>query len=121
MQRVDRNFVLPRSKRQHGIDVIKSIAMLMVVTLHVMGHGGIFAACEPASHTLESAVFLESAAIIAVDLFVLSSGYLGYGSSHGLARILQLWLQTFFWSLSIGVLFDALDLVPGDQISYLTV
>lgn len=118
MQIATSNASHPCLQRQQGIDAIKLIAILMVVTLHVLSHGGVFAACKPNSSTLVAAAFLESIAIIAVNLFVLASGYLGYGSNHSISRVIQLWLQTLFWSLLFGILFNALHLVPRNQISF---
>ena len=51
---------------------------------------GAFAACDPGGDTVISAALLESFAIIAVNLFVLASGYLGYGSAHRFSRVIEL-------------------------------
>lgn len=105
-------------KRHQGIDATKTIAILMVVTLHVLSHGGAFAACDPGGDTIISAALLESFAIIAVNLFVLASGYLGYGSAHRFSRVIELWLQTLFWSFFLGILCSLLNLIPREQISF---
>ncbi len=105
-------------KRQQGIDVIKTIAMFMVLTLHILSHGEVFSACKPGSSTLASAALLESVAIVAVNLFVLASGYLGYGSAHRLSKVIELWFQILFWSICFGILFNSLHLIPRDEISF---
>ena len=39
--------------RNYGLDLLRMIAMLMVVVLHILGKGGVLSACEPLSGQYE--------------------------------------------------------------------
>ena len=46
--------------RNYGLDLLRMIAMLMVVVLHILGKGGVLSACEPLSGQYELLWFLET-------------------------------------------------------------
>ena len=66
-----------RSKRNYGIDLLRMVAMYMVIILHVMYQGGILGNL---SGNTEYAVswFIETVAYCAVDCYAIVSGYVGY-------------------------------------------
>ena len=49
-------------RRNYGIDFLRIITMMMVVTLHVLGHGGVLGRLERGSLRYMLAWFLETAA-----------------------------------------------------------
>ena len=52
-------------RRNYGIDLLRLVAMFMVVILHVLGQGGVLSATTGDKHHI--AWFLETAAYCAVD------------------------------------------------------
>ena len=90
-----------------GVDLLKLLAMLMVVVLHLMGHGGILNELHRAADGPSSFVWMYfySIAICAVDLFGLISGYLLVGSSGKTRRIVSLYCHVAFYTILITVLF----------------
>ena len=44
-----------RKQRNYGIDLLRMIAMLMVVILHILGKGGVLQAAPPLSIRYETA------------------------------------------------------------------
>ena len=63
--------------RNLGVDLLRSLSMLMVVVLHVLGQGGILAALEAAparGGSFALCWLLELACSCAVDCFGLISG-----------------------------------------------
>ena len=90
-----------RGSRNYGLDVLRALSMLFVVTLHLLGHGGVLDAAEGGAFA--SAYFLESLSICAVDCFVLISGYCLVSSSFKSRRIFSLWVEVFFYSIAIAI------------------
>ena len=89
------------SQRNYGIDLLRMVAMYMIVVLHVLKQGGILAATKETSACYEIAWLLEIAAICAVNCYALISGYVGIKSKYKYSNIIVLWLRVVFYTLGI--------------------
>ena len=89
--------------RNYGLDLLKALAMLLVVTLHVLGHGGILYGTKPLSAHYTLAWAMESLAYPAVDIYVIITGYLYAGRQARAKNIVGLWFQVFFYSMLIPI------------------
>ena len=98
------SFLAIKPGRNYGIDLLRILAMFMVVVLHVLWFGGILKAKEIAPANYWTAWFLEIAAYGAVDIYALISGYVGYRVKHKYASIAELWLRVLLYSVSFNVL-----------------
>lgn len=88
-------------ERNYGIDFLRLILMFMVCTLHILGHGGVLNACDYGSLNHKVYWFLEILSYCAVDGFVLISGYMSVDKPLNVSKILEMWFQVFFYSVSI--------------------
>lgn len=91
------------NNRNYGIDILRSVAMLMVVLLHVVGQGGILDASVGISGKNEVLWLIQTLAYCAVNCYALISGYVN--SKPKYASLALLWLQVAFYSISITALF----------------
>ena len=89
------------TKRDYGIDLLRIVSMLMVPMVHILGHGGVIGATVPFSLQYESAWLLESILLVAVNCFVLITGYVYYGKETRYYRLLTLWAEVLFYSIII--------------------
>ena len=89
------------TKRDYGIDLLRIVSMLMVPMVHVLGQGGVIGATVPLSLQYESAWLLESILLVAVNCFVLITGYVYYGKETRYYRLLTLWAEVLFYSIII--------------------
>ncbi|MCR0329251.1 acyltransferase [[Clostridium] innocuum] len=90
-----------KTNRNISIDLFKCISMIMVIILHILGHGGIlFAAVEG---SLQSYILwlLEILCMCAVNCFAIISGYLLITRLPSYKRILNLWIQVVFYCIII--------------------
>lgn len=91
-------------KRDNGLDLLRIISMLMIVALHFWGHGGLIGG-ELAEGTVNW--FIANAiypfALVAVNCFVLLSGYFQCTSQFKLKRVLSVWLQAVVYSVVLYV------------------
>lgn len=95
-------------ERNLGIDLLRMVSMLLVVILHVLGQGGVLSATgksDPGTN-YRIAWFLEIAAYCAVNCYGLISGYVGVRSKFKYTNIIMLWLQVFFYTGIITLLFS---------------
>lgn len=87
--------------RNYGIDLLRIVSMIMIVVLHVLGHGGVLASSKGSLIGYGMMWFLEIAAYCAVNCYALVSGYVGYGTRFKYENIMVLYLQVVFWILII--------------------
>lgn len=93
------------SNRNVGIDLLKILAMFMIVCLHMLGHGGVLEASETLTVSHYSAWFLESAVFCSVNCYALVSGYVYYGRRLKCSNIIYLLLQVLFYTVVITAVF----------------
>ncbi|MDE7268190.1 MAG: acyltransferase [Lachnospiraceae bacterium] len=94
--------------RQLNYELLRILAMLMIVCLHYLSKGGFLG--DPArariSATGYAAWFIEAFCLVAVNVYVLISGYFGAGTETKdvLRRPFNIWKQVIFYSVVIGVI-----------------
>ena len=102
----------PRGKgRQSNMELLRVLAMLMVVTYHVSNRVGATLTLE--GFTFSRVFFMATSLLgdLGNSLFVLISGYFMVESAFRLRRVLRLWAEVFFDSL----LFAALAALVGGE------
>lgn len=89
--------------RNYGIDFLRIVLMLGVITLHILGHGGVLAASNDVVD-IGTTWFIEVLAYPSVNAFVLISGFVGYSAGRyypKLRKTVNLWCTAFFYSVLI--------------------
>ena len=116
-----------KRKRQLNYELLRILAMLMIVCLHYLWKGGFLG--NPERENMSAAGYvawlIEAFCIVSVNVYVLISGYFGAGSDlnldkkNVLARPFKIWKQVFFYSVLIGavavvlsMLFPEMGIVP---------
>ncbi|MCD7805818.1 MAG: acyltransferase, partial [Lachnospiraceae bacterium] len=95
-------------KRQSNFEALRLIAMALVVTLHYLSKGNILLPLSSQLGLLDRVAYLlEAAAIVAVNVYVLLTGYFMCQSRFRLGRLLQIVLQVWFYSLVIPLILGA--------------
>lgn len=89
-------------KRRSGLELMRICSMIMVLILHYNSNCG-FLNGYGAGHIVPQ--LFESLCIIAVNCFVLLTGYFQYKSDFKVKKLLNLWLEVFFYSVLL-FLFD---------------
>ena len=93
------------NNRNYGIDLLKIISMFMIVTLHILGHGGILQKSVPRSIFRYTAWFIELLVYCSVNCYALISGYVNYGRKHRYSNIIYLLTQVLFYTIFITLIF----------------
>lgn len=117
---------LQRPVRQASIELLRCVAMLMVITLHYLDKGGILTPLsrkQPGSGYV--AWLLEAFCIVAVNTYVLISGYYLTESGFKLSRLITLAAQILFYSAFVPVVlvlcgaFSVTDMTLYQLLNYL--
>ncbi len=106
-------------KRQISIEMLRLLAMMMVVSLHFLAKGRLLPALtEPMNGQGYLAWFLESFSIMAVDVYVLISGYFLVETGFRCRRVISLVLQVMFYTCLIPVLLLAAGYLKPGEITF---
>lgn len=102
------------SKRLNNFEALRIAAMFMVIVLHYLWKGGLLtSAAEPFTTVSYAAWLTESFAIVAVNVYVLITGYFMCKSSLKLSRLLEIICQVMWYSLFIPVVLVIIGLADG--------
>ena len=85
--------------RNYGVDLLRCVAMFMVLALHLLLFSGTLTAHSVFSAGYETAWTMEAFAYGAVDIYALISGYVGAGRRVRYAGLAHLWLTVCFYTV----------------------
>ncbi len=105
---------MERKKRQAGIELLRMVAMMMIVTMHFLANSGNL--LEPGTETELPAVIgtiLENFCLAAVNAYVFISGYFGYQSEFKVSKVLRFLCQLWFYSLLIPLILMCFGVSTG--------
>lgn len=116
---------MSENKRMANLELLRCLAMMMVIVLHYLGKGGLLAELKRGIMVDVgiAAWLLEAFCIVAVNLYMLISGYFLCTSSFKLSRLLQLLLQIWLYSAVFGVIGAATGIIRETSVDthyYLT-
>ncbi len=101
-----------RKNRNMSIELLRILLMLMIVTLHYLGHGGMLDAVPAGGGRYVFVWTLETFSYIGVNGFVLISGYYLAGSDFKIKKLIALLVQIVSTSAAIYLIFVAMGLAP---------
>lgn len=93
------------TQRMSNIELLRVISMLMVVTLHYVGRGGIISSAPVLGLTWSIASIVDGLAIISVNVYILISGYFLIKSSFKFQKLIDIVIQVFSYSFLLYLLF----------------
>lgn len=100
-----------------NLELLRCIAMMMVVVLHYLGKSELLGDLAAGNLTTTQTVawVLESFCIVAVNVYMMISGYFLSESSFKVSRLLKLWLQVWVYSVGIGLLAAFTGTLPAEE------
>lgn len=102
---------MEKGKRMAGIELLRILAMMMVVTLHYITNSyGMIELGTEAGMTQYLGTFLESFSIVAVNVFVLITGYFMVESGFKARKLISFIGQILFYSLLIPLILSFLGI-----------
>lgn len=97
---------MAKKKRMANLELLRCVAMMMVVVLHYLGKSQLLPELTGESLGAQgvAAWLLESFSVVAVNVYMFISGYFLCTSSFKLSRLLKLWLQVWLYSVGFGLI-----------------
>ncbi|MDD3368267.1 MAG: acyltransferase [Lachnospiraceae bacterium] len=106
------------TKRQTNYELLRIISMCMVITLHYLDKGKILPELLGQMNIAGVlAWLLEAFCLVAVNVYVLISGYFLSQSEFHMQKLVRLWKQIFFYALVIGILALTLGLTHPEEMN----
>ncbi len=90
-----------KTKRQTNLELLRILSMLMIITLHFLGHGGVLNQAIPDSPAYYFYWSIEALSFVSVNVFVLISAYFLCEIPFHPKRILHIWGTVLFYSIAI--------------------
>jgi len=121
-QKLDMKHV--ESKRMPNIELLRIIAMLMIMVLHYMNQGKILNHVKPGQGGYYLIWVIEGICYISVNCYMIISGFFGWKSEFRWKRILNLYAEVWFYTilLTIAAVVTGLETVtPGRILELLPV
>jgi len=87
-----------------GIDLLRILAMYMIVTVHFLGAAGVRNNTTGVNYAV--ACFFEAICYCAVDCYALTSGYVNCTKKiNRIIRMMKLWMQVSYYTIGIFLIF----------------
>ena len=91
-------------KRNYSIDLLRIIAMVMIVFLHINSHGELNHYYNINSANGFILRFLSICSIVAVNIYVLISGYFLINQKFKVSKLIQLLVEVLFYSVIVFII-----------------
>lgn len=106
--------------RLANMELLRCVAMMMIVVLHYLGKGNILAdlSVEQTTDYGIAAWVLECFCIVAVNVYMLLSGYFSRTSTFKLSRLIKLYIQVWIYSVAIGFFAYFAGIYPAEEFSF---
>lgn len=92
-------------QKNEGVELLRIVAMFMIVMLHCLGQGGILDNAVKYSLNYNVAYIFEFLCFGAVNLYALTTGYVCLCSKNKKSRLISLWFEVIFCSIAITFTF----------------
>ena len=102
------------SERNMGVELFRIVSMMLVILLHVLGHGGVLSYARHLSPNYKMAWFLETIGYCSVNCYALISGFANVKTKFKFRRMINLWLETVFLTLAMTAI--AFFFIPSMEV-----
>lgn len=99
-----------KKNRQLNMEILRIVAMLMIITLHYLDKGGILGDFREASGLTKNIAWaIEAICMVSVNLYVLISGYFLCESEFKVKKLIVIWAQILAYSWIITGIFALIN------------
>ena len=98
------------TKRDTNMELLRIVAMFMVITLHCLGNGQLLGNTSISVYNIIAIRLLDFFSLTANAIFLIISGYYSIDKKFNIKRILTLWGKTIFYSILIYIICNFFNL-----------
>lgn len=100
-----------------GLEKLRIVSMLMIILLHSIDHSGLLGKINPPTFIYWYEWSLYALLQVCVNCFVLISGYFLVTSKFRVEKLITLWIEVVFYSITIKAIMMAAGEIPFSVIS----
>lgn len=93
-----------KDNRNYGLDILRIVSMFMVLIIHYIGRSNLTSLTNNTTYNWYIYNFILAIALVANNCYVLISGYFLINSKFKIKKVLQLILESWFYSIGITML-----------------
>jgi len=106
------------SKRQPKFELLRIVAMLMIITLHYLSKGGVIIELnEDRSVSNHLWYLLDAFCLVSVNVYVLISGYFSLDSEWRIGKVIRLWITVLCYSLIVPLVLGAFGVIDLSELT----
>lgn len=94
-----------QTKRNANVEILRLLAMGMIVCMHFYTHSGIWGEIDYGSTTYHASHFLMSLCRVAVDVFALITGMFMVNKKFSSKRLVSVWMMVSFYSVVLCIVY----------------
>lgn len=106
---------MAEKERNYGIELFRSVSMILIVMLHILGQGGVLTYSPKGSAGYQVAWLLETFGFCAVNCYALITGFVNRSTEFRWQRFFQIWVDVVLILLGTNVVFTFF--VPGVEVT----
>jgi len=96
--------------RDSNFELLRIVLIVMVICSHYLVFGRALNNLNSSDPNFYIAYTLESSIIVAVDCFILITGFFQINNKYHFKKVVDLWTQVFFYSVFCIDFFNILDI-----------
>ena len=104
--------MIEKAIRDSNFELLRIVLIVMVICSHYIVFGGALNNLNSSNPNFYIAYALESFIIVAVDCFILITGFFQINNKYHFKKVVDLWAQVFFYSVLISSIFWIFKLEP---------
>jgi len=104
--------MIEKTIRDSNFELLRIVLILMIICLHYMVHGGALNSLSQSDFNFYIAYAFESFCIVAVDCFILITGFFQINNKYQFKKVVDLWTQVFFYSILLSSIFWVFKFEP---------
>ena len=105
-------------KRKANFELLRIIAMLMIVCLHYLSKGKLLSETFSISDLDGISYWLiEAFCIVAVNSYVIMSGYFRVDKGFNIKNIIKIWMQVLFYSIMIPLILIIFNVINIEELN----
>lgn len=102
-----------KKKREPNLDLLRIVSMLMIIWLHSIDHSGVLETADADGGMIGVYVRFSYILVqVCVNCYVLISGYFLVESTFRLQKLVSLWLEVVFYSVTVKLVFMLMGYTP---------
>lgn len=105
--------------RESNFELLRIIAMLMVISVHYIRYGGFLKGTEVFSMNFYLSNLIQSFSTFSVPLYIVISAYFMCDKDFKLRKIINIWLQVTFYTIAIFLILYFLGIIDFNIINFI--